>query len=196
LNEAGSTFWTDTDIAAALNEGYAELADATEFYEYWTMIPMLDGLTYYNLPEIIPGTFLSPRRPQNVETNVWLKPTDARDMDYHTYVQWERTRGTPEMYLMRGHWWLGVFPRETHDTRGIRLYHTNIPADMTEDWEEPRFPREFHEGILCYAMSDLLAQERETKKAAIVWWKQYLVHEAKLKDFVDDRIRYARMDVL
>jgi len=196
LNEGGSTvFWSDDDVAGAINEGLAEMADATEFYELWTMVPMLEGLTYYNLPEIVPGTFLSPRRPQNVTTEVWLKPSDPREMDYHTYVDWQLTAGSPETYLMRGHWWFGVFPHEDRDTVGMRLYHTNIPQDMKEDWDEPGFPREFHDGLICYAMSDLMAQQRETKKA-VEYWKAYLVYEEKLKAYVDQRIAIQRMDVL
>lgn len=110
LNESSATFWTDQDIEDALNDAYAEMADATEFYERQATIDLLPSRTYYDLTSVLPDTFLSPRRAYNVTTSRWLDPTDPLDQDRHTDSQWELTSGQPERYMLRGNWWLGVWP--------------------------------------------------------------------------------------
>lgn len=188
LNESTTAFYSDDDIKKAINAGYLEMADATEFYERQAMIPMLKQRTYYDLSLILPDTFLSPRRAYNPETSRWLDPIDPRGLDYHTYVQWELTQGPPEKYLMRGNWWLGVFPKPTQDSAGIRFYYTSIPPEFTDDSDIPAFPREFHEGLTDYALCHLLAQERETQKA-ISYWTSFQNTQNALAAYVDGRQR-------
>lgn len=195
LNELAANFWSDEDVAAALNKGLAEMADATEYYERYVNIPLLSGRGYYNLKNVIDDTFLSPRRAFNTITGRWLIPTDTREMDYHTYVQWELTSGQPERYLMRGNWWVCFFPRPDSDGREVRFYHTAIPPEMEDDDDEPGFPREFHQGVVDYALYDCMAQDREEKKA-LAFWASYKVHEAGLHQYVERRISYDRMSGL
>jgi hypothetical protein len=207
LNELTSAFFSDDDIQTSLNEGYAELADATEFYEREAMVPLLKWRTYYDLSLILPDTFLSPRRAYNPRTSRWMIPTDDREMDFHTFVQWELTKGEPEKYLMRGNWWLGVFPKPDRDSEGLRLIYSAIPSDMTDDDEEPvDIPREFHQGIMYYAISDLMSQQRETVKAIRFWGapdingnypaNTYKGVETKLKAYVDGRTKLAEARTL
>lgn len=197
LNESESSpaFWSEADVEEALNEGYAEMADATEFYERYCNIPMLSGRTYYNLKNILPDTFLSPRRCWNTVTSRWLRPSDTREQDFHTYVQWELTFGQPQAYLMRGNWWLGVWPRPDADDRELRFYYSAIPPEMSDDDDEPDFPREFHPGVVDYALYDLTAQDKEPKKA-LALWASYLGHEKGLRQYANERIAYDRMSGL
>lgn len=197
INEETDVFFSDDDIDFAINESYFELADATEFYEREAQIPMLKWRTYYDLSKILaPDTFLSPRRCQNVTTSKWLDPTDTREMDYHTYVQWEKTLGEPEKYFMRGNWWFGVFPKPTQDGIGIRFYHTAIPPRMVNDSDIPLdIPREFHVGLIDGAMADLMGQQRETQKA-IQYWNSFQTTVNKVAAFVDGRTSIAEYKVL
>ena len=195
LNETSTVFWTDQDVKDAINEGYAEMADGTEFYERQAQVPMIEGHMYYDLSLGLPDTFLSPRRAQNVTTSQWLEPTDPLEMDYHTFPQWELTAGQPEKHFLRGNWWLGVWPKPSGDQIGQRFYYTSIPAPMEDDDDVPAFPVEFHDALIEYAMYDLLAQKREAKKA-LLHWDAYLAYEMGLRSFVNDRIKRAAVRVL
>ncbi len=195
LNELTTVFYSDDDVKNAINEGYQEMADATEFYEREAMVPMLKKRTYYDLKPILPNTFLSPRRIYNIETNRWLDPTDPRELDYHTYVRWELVEGAPEKYFLRGNWWMGVFPRPTKDSLGLRFYFTAIPPQFVESREEPEFPQEYHEGLISFALSDLLAPERESSKA-LMHWTSYLKYQNDLQQYVNQRVGIAKLSVL
>ncbi len=191
LNEAGVTYFTDDDIKSSINEGYQELADATEFYEREAMIRMIKGHTYYNLIYNLEDTFLSPRRAQNVTTQQWLEPTTTLELDRHTYSSWETVRGEPQKHWLRGNWWYGVFPKPTSESVGMRLIYTAIPPQMEDDDEEPeQIPLEFHLGIAEYAESDLYAQMRETKKA-LAHWQRFETFVDRLKAYVEGRTQRA-----
>lgn len=195
LNESSTVFFSDQDIKDALNEGYAEMADASEFYERQAMVPMIEGHTYYDLSLGLPDTFLSPRRAYNPTTAKWLTPTDPRDLDYHRYTQWELMTGEPDMYLMRGNWWFGVSPKPSRDSVGMRLYYTAIPEPLSATTDEPLFPQEFHDGTVAFALSDLLAQMKETEKA-LKYWQIYKQYETALVDYVNGRTSVARLVTL
>lgn len=194
LNESATaeTFWTQDDIETALQEAYAEMSDYSEWYETSTSLAMT-GLTYYNLTTNILDEFLSPRRAFNVQTNRWLEPIDVRDLDYHTYVQWENNQGEPQKCLQRGLWWLGVYPKNSSGF--ISIYYTAIPLPFQSSSEEPGFPRQFHYGLVEYALYDLLCQEAETMKA-LLHWNQFLEHREGLKFYVQNRTSYDRIGAL
>ena len=195
LNEATAAFYSDDDIKLALNEGYAEMADATEFYERQAYVPMLTKRTYYDLSLILPDTFLSPRRVYNPRTSNWLEPTDPVNLDLHMFPQWELTEGEPEQYIMRGNWWFGVFPKPTQDGVGLRFYYSAIPPAMSGATDTPEFPEEFHEGLIEFALSDLKGQRRETAKA-LSHWQRYIAFQEGLKAYADGRTRLAQRSVL
>jgi hypothetical protein len=103
LDESSSSpvFWTSADIEEALNEGYQEISDATEWYETYDIVSLLSGLTYYDLRFYLGDTFLSPRRAQNQTTERWLTPSHVRDLDFQTYTQWEIVSGEPTRIVMQ-----------------------------------------------------------------------------------------------
>ena len=196
LDESGTVFYADDDIEDAINDGYAEMADVTEFFERQANIPILKKRTYFDLSTILTDTFLSPRRVYDPTASRWLEPTDTNEMDRHSYRQWELTEGTPVKMLMRGNWWFGVWPKDTtNHYRPVRMYYTSIPDALTDDDEEPQFDREFHPGLVSYALSDLLGQARETKKA-LAHWAAFVSHAQRLKDFVEGRTTLARVNTL
>ena len=186
LNEASANFWSDDDIDSSLNEGLAELADATGFYERMTNISLLSNRTYIDLRDLVSDTFLAPKRAINTTTGKWLIPSTVRTQDRRS-SQWEKTATEPEDMFMRGLWWIGFYPKPPQDDGLIRLYFTAIPPAMEDDTDEPEIPEEYHLGITAYAIYDLLAQDAETKKA-LFWWAEYQAYEAKLYDYVQGRI--------
>jgi hypothetical protein len=194
LNESTTAFYTDTDIQDSLNEGLAEMADATEYYERHANIVLQADRVYYDLSTLLPDTFLSPRRIWNATANWWLKPTAVRDLD-NKLALWESTNGQPNEYVMRGNWWLGVFPKSATDQQGLRVVYTAIPSSMSDDSDEPGFPREFHYGLVEYALFDCFIQQRETQKA-MAYWQSYKTYEAALAQWVDKRQSLDRVSVL
>jgi hypothetical protein len=195
LNAVGITaYFSDDDIADSLQEGLDEMADVSEYYEREATIGLLTGRTYYDLTSLLPNTFLSPRRCWNTTTQHWLRPTDVREQDSQNFVQWELTYGEPEAYLMRGQWWFGVWPRNSNDVGGVRVYFTAIPDALT-DTDTPAFPVEFHPGVVDYALCDLLGQEKETAKA-LEYWKSFEIYAEALAKHSRSRQRIPRMDVL
>lgn len=195
INEATSVFFSDQDIKDGLNEGLMEMADATEYFERYVNVSMLAGRTYYDLTSLTPETFLSPRRIWNATTQKWLEPTDCREQDYHTVVQWELTHGEPGKYLLRGNWWLGVFPKCSADGTVLRVYHTALPDLMSASTDEPDFPREFHAGVVELGMSDLLSQVRETARA-LKYWASAQSYVEGLRRHVDGRQHIPKMGVV
>jgi hypothetical protein len=191
LGESGTAFFTDDDIAEAVNEGYAELADGAEFYERFWNIELLEGCMYYDLTTVLPDTFLSPRRAYSVERSTWLQPSDYREKDTGPYRQWELVTGAPQEYLLRGNWWFGVWPKPSVSGGVIRFYGTAIPAALSTSTDEPPFPTEYQHGIIEYALFDLLAQQRETKKA-LDKWASYKRYEEGLREYASGRQGLAR----
>lgn len=194
LNEASAVFWTDQDIKDALNEGYQELSDATEWYERMTTFPTLSNRTYLDLRQLLSDTFLAPKRAINTITGKWLVPSSVRTQD-HRARQWEKTAAEPEEIFMRGLWWLGFYPKPPDDTGSIRLYFSALPSDMSDDTDEPEMPEEYHDGIVAYAVYDLLAQDAETEKA-LLWWEEYVRYEIKLREYVANRTDMDRVGQL
>src|SRR6185295_4388477 len=97
-------------------------------------------------------------------------PTHVRNLDYHTYRLWESiAAGSLQNFFQRGLWWLGTFPQSPSDSSWVRFFYTALPATLSATTDTPGFPQEFHYGLVEYAVSDLLGQEGETKKAMAFW---------------------------
>lgn len=194
LNENSSSpvFWEETDVEAALNEGYEELSDATEWYERHATIDLCSNKPYYDLRTVLTDTFLSPTRAFNNQTNRWLTPDIVRNLDLNTFRQWETITGEPERMFVRGLWWLGYFPKSSSDSGTIKQYYTAIPPPMSAAADEPGFPQEFHYGIVEYGLYDLLAQGGETKKA-LAHWLGYLGYQEGLQKYVKGRTGLERV---
>lgn len=199
LNESSSSGvpWTAADVDDAINDGYEEISDASEWYERSANVPLLHNQAYYDLrTNLGDDTMLSPGRCLNVQTNRWMIPTQVREMDNHTYRRWETiSTGAPERIFQRGLWWLGTFPKSSVDSGVIRFFYTAIPPLLEHDWDEPTFPKEFHYGLVEYAIGDLFGQDGETKKA-LGWYAKYQQKEAGLTAFVQGRERVDRIYAL
>ena len=193
LDEASAVFWTDQDIKDSLNEGLAEMADETDYHECYANVMLAPNRTYYDLTTLLPNTFLSPRRIYNTTTSRWLIPSGYRELDESRGGQWEDTQGPPNWYWFRGFWWLGVYPKEETDTRALRVVFTGIPDPMVLDVDEPDMPREFHFGLVEYALFDCHAQQRETKKA-LKFWKSFTGYQEDFRKYVDKRLALDRKD--
>lgn len=199
LNESASApvFWSDDDVSEAILDGYAEISDATEWYERWSVITILAEQPYYDLRTVLPYGVLSVGAAFNEDTNRWLIPTRPAELDAGD-SRWERRVGMPDRLMLRSPWFLGYWPISAAAGTTIKQFYTCLPlapssypvADLwaTVVESEPGFYPELHYGLVEYALSDLWAQDAETTLATQAW-SAYLQHEEALKAMVDGRAR-------
>ena len=196
-DQVSPDFWTVADVHEAINDGYEEISDASEWFERMVSIPLLDHRPYYDLRTVLDGdTILSPGRCLNVTTQRWMDPTHVRNLDYHTYRRWEAIAASQiEKFFQRGLWWMGVFPQQGSDSGFIRFFYTAMPSPLVLDTDTPGFPQEFHYALVDYALGDLKGQEAETK-LALTEWKKYFAQEAALTLYVQGRQKEDRINAL
>ena len=195
LDEDSSSpaFWSLADVKTAINEGYEEMSDASEWYERNANLTLLSKRTYYDLRTALGSEqVLTLKHAYNQTTRRWLYPGELRELDYRTFHQWEDITGEPEQFFLRGLFWLGTFPKQTADLGSLKLYYTAIPLALSDDADEPGFPEEFQYGLVEYAIGDLLAQEAETQKA-LAHFDEYLNYEAGLTAWTEGRIALDRI---
>lgn len=139
--EASSTRWSDEDIDEAINDGLAELSEATGYYERATSVWLKGGRTYYDL-RAQSDTILSVTAVHHESGVRWLTPANLGNL---TFDQWETTAGNPTLWFTRGAWWLGVWPRPSADLdEALRVYYTAVAPPLEEDGEVPdQLPEEF-----------------------------------------------------
>lgn len=178
-------FWTEADVGEALNEGYAELSDATEWFEQYFEIDLLNNRPYYDLRTVLGASFLAVKPAWDEQTSRWLLPTGVKQADAHDR-RWERVTGEPQRIFMRGLWWLGLYPRIQADVGLIKQYYTALPTPLDDDDDEPGFPEDFHDGCIEFALTDLWAQDAEAVRA-LASWTDYRATEAALRLWVQER---------
>lgn len=181
-------FWTVADVVAALNAGYRELSDASEWYERWLTVGLLPARPYYDLRTVLPSTIplLSIGLAYNDQTSRWLIPTTVRELDGGD-LRWEQRVAEPERVGIRGLWWLWYWPRTSASTGTIKQYYTALPPALVNDTDEPGFPATLHLGLVEYALADLAAQDAEVTQTTAAWTR-YLEYERVLSEWVAGRI--------
>lgn len=186
LSESTSspTFVSTADVDTAVEAGYQEISDATEWREVWRTIDLLQSRPYYDMRTVFAGvTVLSPLSAFHEDTNRWLEPVSPRDLDQQ-YARWEQVVGPPEAILTRGLFWLGYWPFIGSDTGTVKQYATALPASLTAETDTPGFEAVYHQGLVDYALAELLPGMGEVSKAMQAW-DRYLTIEAAL----DTRVR-------
>lgn len=195
---ASSAYVTVDDVDKSINDGAEVIAEATEWYETFTPIPVKARQTYYDLrglanaPVLTPRALQFPQGPNNAMTR-WLRPVTVRDLDGEqlnpdiiSYPRWETVQGLTVYLIIRGLFWLGVVPRSTSDSGVMRLNHTSIPRKLVEDDDTPDFPEEFQLGLVEYAAYDLFVQDYE-RGLALEHFEEYSRHETGLAAYVQER---------
>ena len=177
--------FTRAEVQTALNDGLAELADASEWYETYRTIDLLDTRPYYDARDVLGDDVLTIGAAYNDQTSRWLIPSAIRELDGHD-DQWESVVGEPERLIQRGLWWLGYWPRIGSDAGTVKQYFTALPANLDEDLDEPGFPDALHEGAIEFALADLWAQSGEATNAVNAWTR-YEAYEAALTAWVQHR---------
>ena len=181
----GRVRWSASDITTALNLGYAEVSDATEWFEQHLVVDLLWDRPWYDLLHIIGENILSLRPAFNETMNQWLVMTTSRFLDGRDR-RWERVQGEPQRMLRKGWRWLGLFPRVQADSGTIKLYFTALPDPMVDDTDQPGFPDQFHMTCVDWACADLFAQDGEAALAERSW-AAYVIGEQDFTAWVQTR---------
>ena len=192
LNETSANFWADADVNAAINDGYAEMSDVSEWYKRSSTVTLTTNTTYYTPSTLTSTEFLSPVACQNATTKKWLEMVDERWLDENMYPRWESISSEPEYMLMRGLFKIGFTPKPT-TSRQLTFYYSSIPSALSSGSDEPGFPQEYHFGIVEYALYDLHCQEGEIDKA-LDNWKAYLEYENGLVKYSDNPIAIPKVN--
>lgn len=182
---SGPVYWTDDEIGAALNAGYMEASDATEWHEAHVSVALTNDRPYYDLRSVLGPGFLALRPAFDVQTHRWLIPSAIREMDARDR-RWEMTTGEPQRFVARGLWWLGFWPRLQADLGVWKQYYTSLPDPMVDDEDEPGFPLQWHMICVNFALTELWAMDGETT-FALTQWQFYLEGEGELQQWVDKR---------
>lgn len=187
LEESTSSpvYWTTGDLNDAIDAGYEEMADASEWYEAVVVIDVLRSRLWYDLRRYAGEGFLAPGRAFNETTNRWLHPRTADDLD-HRDRRWETRVEAAHTLLLRSLWWVGYWPAKDAEVGTIKQSFTALPAALTEDTMTPGFPEAFHYGLVEYALAELWAQDGETDRALRAW-DAYRGYETGLVSWVGNR---------
>jgi hypothetical protein len=191
-NTDAPVYYMLDDVKESINDGYEEMADLSEFHEAITTIPTEPSTIYFDMIDELSENFLAVRRAWNNKTEKWLVPCDYRFLDSKVYPRWETVLGNPEIFFTRGLWELGLYPMETEAGCSIRLNYVSIPPALTASYEEPRIPAQFQNGLVEYALYDLLAQDGKTEKA-LSHWKQYIQIQETFNRHVRSRLSLDRI---
>lgn len=179
--------WQEVDVAAAINEGYMELSDETEWYERWQEIEILENQSLYDARTLFRHPFLRAGAAYNNQTSRWMVPSSPREMDRGDR-RWQQRTGEPEFLFTRGLWWLCYWPFKGANSGTIKQYYRALPPALSEDSDEPGFHTSHHYALVEFALADLFAQDAETDLA---WqhFKLYVTYEAGMSDHTGNRLR-------
>src|SRR5687767_16033928 len=108
LEESSGTpiFWTLAQVKEALNKGYREISDETEWYETTDTVALTADVYVYDLTSELSPLPLTVKACWNDQTDRWMTPTTVRRLDEQGNFKWETAVGEPDMWYMRGHHWL------------------------------------------------------------------------------------------
>ena len=182
---SGRIVWSLDEIKQAINDGYAEISDAVEWNEQWEDLDLLADRPYYDLRAILGEAFLALRPAFDRQTNRWLIPSTVEELDQHDR-RWERVTGEPQRLVLRGLWWLGLYPRIQSEIGQIKQGFVALPDPLEEDEDEPGIPDTFQYALVDFALTDLWAQDGEVS-LALAAWAAYLKNEDEFREWLDGR---------
>ena len=187
LYEAQSSVrWNRDAFLRAANEGLDELSEATRFYERNATVPLKGNQTYYDLRGFWPeDAFVVNSVYSNVQ-QAWLTPIGIRDLKVQ---RWETVTGDPRRFIIRGLFWMGVYPRPSGHVGSLRVYFASLAPHFRDTYSvlTADMPDDFVSALEHYILYDLSCRDGETKKA-FGYWADYQTDEMALKAFVADRL--------
>lgn len=116
----GDDFWSDTDVADAINATYFEVCELSKCYEAQSTLILLPDQTYYDLEDPNTPIRASSSTPYSVAleilrvwnpvTSRWLDARSVSEMDMER-PRWGATYGEPDLWIPRGFAAFGIYPK-------------------------------------------------------------------------------------
>ncbi len=186
-------FWSREDVITAINEGYEEITDATEWYQVTVPLPLTARRTYFDL-RTLGHYMLTVFHVFNRASTRWANWTSTLELDGR-YREWMFLNGEPEWIFRRGLTWLGIFPYSSADSGQLQLQGSAMCRRLVRDTDEPGFPEEFQRGLIEYALFELKAQDHEFATAE-EHYVAYLDYEKGLETHVISRTNLDKVNIL
>lgn len=168
LAAESSVRWEAADIMGAANDAIDELSEATGFYERSVPIPLKGKRTYYDLRGYLPAGASRVNAIFNPTITDWLRPRGIRT--FSNTPKWWTHDGSPTRFLMRGLFWLAIYPRPGADASPLTLYYSGMaPHYRDSSTVIPDLTDDVIPAVEEYILYDLLASDGEISKAMAHW---------------------------
>lgn len=190
FESTSTTRWATEDFLRAANEGLDELSEETGFYERFLTIHLRGGQTYYDVRGYLPENLVRISFVFNNQHQVWCTPLGVEDI---TTPRWETVPGDPVRYLVRGVYWLGIYPRPSGDVGSIRVYYDGVAPHFRDSASVlvSDFPDDYLDALESYILYDLTGRDGETDKS-LGHWADFYKRQEQLAAFVERRTVRAR----
>ena len=156
LNDTTGVHWTTSQIDRALLEAAETLVEETRAIRRSTLVPLMEGASYYYLQALAPDLLFPYRiwtaRDERKLTALSLKELDA----YHQ--EWDTVTGDPELWCPLSWDVFVLWPRIANGGNLLRVDYIAWPQDDLGDEDMWDVPEQSQDTLLHYALYDLSLQ--------------------------------------
>lgn len=167
LSDAGITFYEDSNINDAIQDGYNEVAAKCRCIQKSATILQAANSPYYDLTNSV-SDFLGTIAIFNRSTNFWLRDdVSLRDFD-RLRRDWEKWNGQPQFWAPHSLRFTAVAPNlfATNGETFTWWYWATAPT-LAADSDSPLIATDMQTLLETYATADLLEDATELTKASV-----------------------------
>ena len=194
-------YWTATRLTTLFNRGMRDISRQFGIaVSGYFLMASVQGQQHYVVPADFVANELLSFDANGSQNKIAIKPRPA---DIYTVVSDPDEKGTPS----QGFFWakedreeLWIYP--TFDADGINVdwFYWRRPPDIVLDNDEPLVPRDWHSGLVDYAVNYTYQQDKErgwTYALFIAWWNQVKIGisiSESIKDMASRDVRIGVFD--
>lgn len=192
LDEAATTFWSDAELRARINEGCRDVARRTETLLYNTTVAVTAGNQTYSAPSNLVRIHRLEYQPSGGQTVYPLEYMDFHSMDQVWWTSQKITSGTTEFFTMWG------FPPSvsfvlypTPSQSGVlNVYYYRMSQDLatdgTQDDTSIDVPNGWCDLVANYAEYVCLRKDADPR-----WQEAKAIYEERLGSLIDVSRRWS-----
>lgn len=210
LDEATESDWEDTEVDAAVNDGYHELVTSTmetyeEFYVVTDLFDSVASQQEYGTADGVPTDIFKIRR---LEVNYDVSDSnsipkraipvsiDSVLRDLGNSALGITVYRNPAYYLLGSSTGssgikIGIIPKPTRSgTDAIKLWYIPVQADLSATSDSPNipYPDRYYKLISLYAAATLLRKGQQEEEVALTYMKEFNFGLAKMQQQLEDRV--------
>lgn len=177
LEDEGKLFYSDTEIADSLQDGFWDIAVETRCIERVIQVTFPTS-PYLTITTPVPD-YHAPTAIYNKNNNRWLPAVDFKTLE-GLNDQWDTETGTPEFFCPIDFNTIAIYPTyQSVPTENMVLFYISVGDGIVNSEEINLFPRD-SEILLNYSVSDLLDTALEYRKSGM-YFGEYLQFLSKVK---------------